>query len=180
MGCQGTGWRQSGLTSRQRDSRWLRQMMERTTYSGESVVMSGGGEVWNVAGWWVLLSGWEWLVRWERGRYYKTTWRGLSPLGLQVNRFCNLEISFSHFPPASSSGSKSIFHVLSLHNFWVAQSPVLCLLKGSADCMVFPNVVIYTKAHAGLPPMAVSHQRLVHLSVIRGACCQRFSSEFVK
>lgn len=33
------------------------EMTERTTYSGESMVMSGGGEVWNVAGWWVLLSG---------------------------------------------------------------------------------------------------------------------------
>lgn len=27
------------------------EMMEKTTYSGESVVMSSGGEVWNVAGW---------------------------------------------------------------------------------------------------------------------------------
>ena len=46
--------------------------------------------------------------------------------------------------------------------------------------MVFPSVLIYTKAHVRVPPMAVSHQSLVHLSVIRGAYCQRFSSEFVK
>ena len=97
-----------------------------------------------------------------------------------MNKFCNLEISFSHFPAASSSGSKPIFHVLSFHSYWMPQSPVLCLLKGSVGRMVFPNVLIYTKARVRVPPMAVSHQSLVHLSVIRGACCQRFSSEFVK
>ena len=154
---------------RQRDSKWLRQKW----WKGAPILECsnrwrwvwnelGGGYCWvDLSGQWRrkeggILSQGDWMI-----------WGGISPPCLQGIKFCNLEICSSNFPIASALGSGSLFHLYLVFTIvskafylWhcgVAHSLALCLLKGSVEHMIFPNVPVCTKARVCLPPVAVSH-----------------------